>query len=185
MCIYIFQFILKEIKILSRLNTKIRYFSMFLHDRKQYGFHDCKFLVSIGKFEDGPWTMSFLPIPGDSDNFSWEKKKTLNQTKSPFQWTQLLLPQEAFSVLLLGARREELQIKEQGFLDRHVKTSQSMEGCRLSVETQVLKQMCRQNEWHYEKTWNTLHDLPVKSSVSQYFKSGKFAWWSLYLTRAE
>lgn len=75
MCIYIFQFILKEIKILSRLNTKIRYFSMFLHDRKQYGFHDCKFLVSIGKFEDGPYTMSFLPIPGDSDNFSWEKKK--------------------------------------------------------------------------------------------------------------
>lgn len=56
---------------------------MFLYDRKQYGFYDCKFLVNIGKFEDGPYTMSFLPIPGDNDNFSWGKKN-IKPKKSPF-----------------------------------------------------------------------------------------------------
>lgn len=49
---------MKGIKILSRPDTKIMYFLLFLHEGKQYRFHDCKFLVNIGKSEDGPYMVS-------------------------------------------------------------------------------------------------------------------------------
>ena len=75
--------------------------------------------------------------------------------------------------------------KDKGSTGRHLQTSESTGGGRLSVETQALKLMRRQNERHSEKTLNTLDAVPLGSTVSQYFKSGKFALWTLYMTCAE